>query len=149
MRLSSRSRGLFMEFFECTGLCGPGDFPDVRVYTKRGARILTGLMLVDGITFGRAIYVHPRFVRRNSSGLLVVSKQLLAHEIVHVLQYRDEGIVRFLRKYIGDFLKEFRRKKRWSAKSWYEAYLTVPHEIEAREYTIKFRHWYDTREISN
>lgn len=145
MRLSKKSHGLFTQFFESEGLCGSGELPDVRIYARTGARLLTGFLLVDGITFGRTIFVSPRFVGRNTSGLLVISKQLLAHEIVHVLQYGEQGFASFFRQYVGDFWKEFRKKKRWSAKSWYEAYRTVPHEVEAREYAMKFRIWYKSK----
>ena len=145
MRLSNKSLGLFTEFFEEVGRCGPDEFPDVRIYARTGARLVTGFLLVDGITIGGAIFVSPRFIKRNPAGRLIISKQLLAHELVHVIQYREQGSAAFLKTYVSDFWGEFKRKKKWSAKSWYEAYLMVPHELEAREYAAKFRLWYESR----
>ena len=146
MRLSKNTRRLYADFFEGMGLCIEKDFPTVHIYSRFGARIVTGILLVDGITLGRAIFVHPRFVRRSSTGRLVISKQLLAHEIVHVLQYANEGTAVFLSNYISSFWRQFRGRKKWSAKSWYEAYLAIPHEIEAREFAARFKPWLKNRE---
>ena len=145
MQLSKDARRLYADFFEEVGLCEATRFPNVWIYSRKGARLLTAVLLVDGITIGRAIYVNPRFIRRSTSGRLIISKKLLAHEIVHVLQYSREGATGFLSNYIVNFWRQFRGRKRWTAKTWYEAYLSIPHEIEAREFAAKFKPWLTSR----
>jgi len=146
--LSENATRLYAAFFEELGLCKSGGLPDVRIYSRKGARILTGILLADGITLGRSIYVHPRFISRDASGRLVISKNLLAHELVHVIQYSNQGIRRFLTSYISYFWREFRERKKWNARTWYEAYLLIPHEIEARETAAKFGPWLESRDSS-
>lgn len=145
MRLAKHSNSIFEEFFCETALCEEGNFPEIRVYVGFGAKFLTGLLLVDGITLGKAVYVSPRWARRSGDGRLIVSKQLLAHEFVHVFQYRNEGSIRFLIKYVMDFLKEFRKTKRWTIRAWFEAYQSIPHEVEARKYAGEFKEWLKAR----
>lgn len=147
MRLSKRSRAIFEEFFSGTTLCRARDFPDVSIYTGFGAKLLTGLLLVDGITFKSAIYVSPRWVRRSSDGRLIVSKHLLAHEIVHVFQYQSQGSVGFLKGYLSAFWKEFRKNGRWTGKAWFSAYKAIPHEVEARRYASEFKCWINERKL--
>ncbi len=145
MQLSKRSRAIFKDFFLGTLLCRENDFPNVRIYTGFGARMLTGFLLADGITFGRSIYVSPRWVKRTGDGRLIVSKHLLAHELVHVFQYQTEGPVRFVSKYAVDFLRGLKRSRGWNSRAWFEAYSSIPHEIEARKYASEFNQWLKDR----
>ncbi len=140
MRLSECSKELYFSFFKECGVCD-SDFPEVKIYVRKGARILTSLLAIDGITFGNSIFLHPRYSKRKSDGRLYVSKELLVHEIAHVLQYRKVGKAVFLKTYIRDFWAEFRRKSRWTLRAWFEAYQRIPYEIEAREQTREFRLW--------
>ena len=53
---------------------------------------------------------------------------LLAHEMVHVQQWKELGIRRFLMSYLADFaigLKKYR--------SWHAAYRSIGLEVEARD----------------
>src|SRR4051794_15701552 len=51
---------------------------------------------------------------------------LLAHELVHVEQWRKLGVVRFLRGYLGAYL----RGRRGGLGHW-DAYRAIPFEVEA------------------
>lgn len=74
-----------------------------------------------GMTLGNLILLSERVADDGSSALL-------AHELVHVRQWSDEGRVRFLWRYLGDFVAAFVRTRSWS-----RSYRTIGHEIEARE----------------
>ena len=78
---------------------------------------------VDAMTIGSRI-----FVRSGHAG----SVGLMAHELVHVEQWRDEGVVGFLRSYLGSYLRSRR-----SGLSHDEAYRAIPQESEARERSSK------------
>jgi hypothetical protein len=69
------------------------------------------------ITLGRLIVV-----RRRAAG----DPHLLRHELVHVEQWQRLGVVRFLRQYLGAYVRERLRGRGHRA-----AYLRIPLEIEA------------------
>lgn len=71
----------------------------------------------DAITIGRVISV-----RRRAAG----SARLLRHELVHVRQWRRFGVLGFLRRYLGAYL-------RWRARGYphWGAYRRIPLEVEA------------------
>lgn len=73
----------------------------------------------DAMTLGRFI-----LVRRGHEG----SARLLAHELVHVQQWAELGVPRFLARYLGAYFKNLVRLRRHRA-----AYLAIPMEEEARE----------------
>lgn len=52
---------------------------------------------------------------------------LLAHELVHVRQWAELGLVGFLARYLAGFAVGLRRHRRW-----HRAYLDIPLEVEAR-----------------
>ena len=68
-------------------------------------------------TLGRFILIRPESVD---------SARLLAHELVHVRQWRVLGVPRFLRRYVGTYV-------RWRARRYphLAAYRRIPLEIEA------------------
>jgi hypothetical protein len=71
----------------------------------------------DAITLGSLI-----IVRRAAAG----SESLLRHERVHVRQWREHGVVGFLRRYLGDYL-------RWRLRGYGHraAYLRIGFEVES------------------
>ena len=69
------------------------------------------------ITLGRLIVV-----RRRAAG----DPQLLRHELVHVEQWQRLGVVRFLRQYLGAYVRG-----RLRGHGHRGAYLRIPLEIEA------------------
>ena len=72
----------------------------------------------SGMTLGRLI-----LLRRDRAD----DEVLLAHELVHVRQWRELGLVGFLVAYAGAYLRGVVRFRRHRA-----AYLAIPFEEEAR-----------------
>ena len=82
----------------------------------------------DAITLGRVV-----LVRRGHRDSAV----LLAHELVHVQQWSQFGVMGFLRRYLGAYAANLARLRSHRA-----AYLAISLEVEAREGA---RRWHDTR----
>ena len=76
-----------------------------------------------GITLGRHIYI-TRCVF-DEQGDLPLS--LVVHEVAHVAQYLNEGSAMFLARYLRDYAVGLAK-----GLSDREAYLAIPHEVEAR-----------------
>ena len=74
-----------------------------------------------GMTIGRRVLLRRDHERRHA---------LIAHELVHVEQWRDQGRVRFLTRYLADYLRSRGAGARHRA-----AYLAIPAEQEARDRT--------------
>lgn len=83
------------------------------------------IVVVPWLTPGVAAMTLGRFilVRRGHQG----SVPLLAHELVHVEQWRQTGALRFLTQYTGAYL----RGRRAGLGHW-DAYRAIPFEQEAR-----------------
>lgn len=75
----------------------------------------------DGMTIGRFIFLR-------GDKILDGPNTLLAHELVHVRQFFEQGPVRFIYRYLSDYLTNLIRLK-----NHHQAYLQIPFEIEARE----------------
>lgn len=73
-----------------------------------------------GITFGSLVIVKKVAATRTSF------PELLAHERVHVDQWRAFGTIGFLRRYVGGYLAA-----RFQGYGHYGAYRRIPFEIEA------------------
>jgi hypothetical protein len=71
----------------------------------------------DAVTLGSLV-----IVRRSCAG----DAELLAHEAVHVRQWRSFGVFGFLRRYLGAYL-------RWRLRGYphWGAYRRIPLEVEA------------------
>ena len=63
-------------------------------------------------------------VRRGSAD----DEQLMRHELVHVRQWRELGVVRFLGQYLGAYFRG-----RWNGQSHWDAYRRIPLEVEAEQ----------------
>jgi len=57
---------------------------------------------VSAITLNRTIFVHPSIFDRVVSG---VEPSLLVHELIHVAQWRDQGIVGFTVRYLFEYVR--------------------------------------------
>lgn len=86
----------------------------------------------QGITLGRWVCLaEPQPATGTST--------LIAHELVHVKQWHDDGVVRFSMNYLGAFAKGLFRHK-----SWDKAYRAIPAEVDARTETA---HWIHQRNL--
>ena len=115
--------------------------PKIHFYAGNITQLLTKIINVQGITFGRRIFILRKFVALNQENFLTLPQKLAVHEITHVIQYRREGFVRFFYKYLTNFWKNLRTKEKWDVISRHEAYLEIPFEVEAREVADKFVEW--------
>ncbi len=73
-----------------------------------------------GITLGRWVCLADQQPTNGESSLL-------AHELVHVRQWREQGVLRFGVAYLGAFGRGLVRERNWNA-----AYRAIPAEVEAR-----------------
>jgi len=62
---------------------------------------------------------------------------LLAHELVHVRQWHEQGRIRFLWRYSWSFASQFAKTRSWGA-----SYRNIPAETEARRVAAQ---WADQR----
>lgn len=141
MRLSRDLHQKIERFFRVYYKDDSLKLPEVEIFIRRGAWIFSSLLFVSGITFGRKIFIKPSLIERDDKNRLVISKNLLVHELTHTMQYEREGFTGFLFKYFKDFCVNLRRKKKWDFYSRMESYLEIPHEIEARDSAEKFTAW--------
>ena len=77
---------------------------------------------VIAITLGRRIYVSHRAATRGSESL----GRLLRHELVHVRQMNQHGMVVFAWRYLAEFFRHWRRERNVS-----RAYRAISFEVEA------------------
>jgi hypothetical protein len=73
-----------------------------------------------GMTIGRVVFLTSDVDRSGT-------RELLAHELVHVRQYADAGLVPFLARYLRDYMRGLVRLR-----SHRQAYLAIPAEVDAR-----------------
>lgn len=82
---------------------------------------------VGGVTQWRWVFVDPSlFGDKDRLARLVI------HELVHVRQFREQGYLRFMFRYVSDY---WRARRGGMGKR--DAYLAIPAEIEARELTVR------------
>jgi hypothetical protein len=115
--------------------------PTINFYGGRFSRLFTSILHVHGITFGRHIFIQPDLITKDFENRRKLSLELAAHEIVHVLQYKNAGFLVFFYKYLTSYWNNIRPKNDWSADSRHEAYREIPFETEAREIAAKFVEW--------
>lgn len=77
----------------------------------------------DGMTVDRFI-----LLKRDDPADQMGERELLAHELVHVVQFGELGLVGFGRRYVAAYLKNLHRLRRHRP-----SYLAIPYEEEARE----------------
>ena len=147
MKLSPESHRRLEEFFrEFRG--EPGlRLPPVKVYTGGLSRLLLDSIGMGAITFGRRVFVSPRMVVKDVRGRRAVHGWLLVHEAAHVLQYEEDGFVKFLLKYLRDYWRELPAGEKWklSGAARVAAYKAIPAEREAREAEHAYRSSKETR----
>jgi len=92
------------------------------------ARVRTSRLVppqADAMTLGRTVLVRPGHE---------ASDALLAHELVHVRQWRQYGWFGFLRRYLGAYIANLVRLRDHMA-----AYRAIPLEAEARQATARWK----------
>lgn len=141
MKLSAASHRKLESFFRTYFRNDDFNLPEIYFYAGKLTRILTRLINVHGITFGRRIFIEPRLISFNLKNQPRLSNDLAAHEIAHTLQYRREGFSNFLYKYFSEYRKNLRKFKKPDAEARHQAYLNISFEIEAREIAHKFVEW--------
>lgn len=119
--------------------------PKIKIYARRGAGLITKLLNINGITFGRRIFIRPQLVTISNDSLLRAPKALIAHELAHVLQYQQLGFIKFFYTYLKGYWQALKKKEKWDANARMEAYLEIPHEVEARQFAADFLVWLDNR----
>ena len=141
MRLSPSSHRTLENFFREYLQADNFDLPPIYFYTGKFTRALTWLLKINGITFGRRIFIFPGLISLNSRNRKRIPEDLAAHEIMHVIQYCRYGFVKFLYIYLRDYRRNLKRRENWNSASRRLAYLEIPFEIEARDAAQKFLEW--------
>lgn len=140
--LHSQLENFFREFFDDENL----RLPEIEIFCHRGARFVTKLISVHGITFRRFIFIKPDLISRSPEMKLCISKNLLAHEATHVVQYQKLGTLKFLYRYFKSYFVNLRGGKDWNFNSRMMAYLDIPFEEEARVCGANFVEWLNKTE---
>ena len=141
MRLSKDSKKRLEEFTKAFFQNEFESLPEMIIYAKRGADLLTRTLNVQGITFGKYVFLQPTLIWENERRQICAPKWLIAHEYAHVLQYRKLGTIKFLLTYFRDFLRGLKRFEKWDFNARLESYLEIPHEIEARRFEDEYLKW--------
>ena len=104
-------------------LIHPIDPESVRV--RSAPRVMRRLWARDisAMTLGNTIFLDPAVLAAAQHR----SSLLLVHELVHVRQWGELGVIRFLWRYLTGYLGG-----RWKGLGHHAAYLAIPLEVEAR-----------------
>jgi hypothetical protein len=102
--------------------CGLDDVDVARVRPAPGWMTRSWIGPVAAMTLGRTVYVRRDVLDGDPPRLAL----LLVHELVHVRQWREMGAVRFLARYLGDYLRG-----RLAGRGHAEAYRAIRAEREA------------------
>ncbi|MBK8149170.1 MAG: DUF4157 domain-containing protein [Acidobacteria bacterium] len=145
--LSSTSHQLIEAFFREHLGDAMFELPKTYIAAGRVARVAAAALRIQGITIGPLVFIAPALLER-TGGRITLPRDLVVHEIAHVVQYRRHGFFGFLWKYFGDYLRNIRKQGNWSAKSRHAAYLAIPFEIEARQTAYEFVRWFANRRNS-
>ena len=73
----------------------------------------------SGMTIGRVVFLR-------NDGVYDGSRKIIAHELVHVRQFYELGLFRFLSRYLSSYVRAFVRHRRHRA-----AYRAIPFEVQA------------------
>lgn len=117
--------------------------PQSYFYVGKFSLVFTAVLGVHGITLGRQIFILPSLVSHTKNRKLKLPESLVVHEVTHVLQYQQEGVLRFAYKYLKSYLSNLTTKKKWDSNARRQAYLAIPYEIEARRTAAEFVKWSD------
>ena len=116
------------------------ELPPIHVYTGGIARLLTKLLHTGAITFGRRILFSPTWIKEEQ-GRRSLPGWLLAHEVMHVLQYEQEGVLRFFFNYVRGYWRALRKSGKWDSRARVAAYLAIAEERAAQEVERAYHAW--------
>ena len=85
---------------------------------------------IQAMTVRRWIFVDPGLLNGDGAKL----SHLIIHELVHVRQWSDLGVLGFLRSYLGSYLRGRR-----NGLNHRDSYRAIDLEVEAREIQARFR----------
>jgi len=85
---------------------------------------------IQALTVRRWIFVDPRLLNGDRAKLSL----LIIHELVHVRQWSDLGVIGFLSSYLGSYLRGRR-----DGLNHRDSYRAIDLEVEAREIQARFR----------
>jgi hypothetical protein len=77
---------------------------------------------VIGITLGRSVFISPKMIERGDEEV----RRLVRHELAHVRQVQQLGLIRFLVRYVREY---FRHRRNGMSRS--QAYAEISFEKEA------------------
>ena len=112
-----------IDFLRVRLLIDPIDPESVRVRSAPGVMRRLWGRDISAMTLRKTIFLDPALMTavQQRPGLLLV------HELVHVRQWCELGVIRFLWRYVTAYLGG-----RWKGLGHRAAYLAIPLEVEAR-----------------
>jgi hypothetical protein len=146
MYLAKSSHEKFEEFYRDFFDERDHSLPKIKIYARRGASLITKILNINGITLGRSIFIRPQLITNSDDALLRAPKALIAHELTYVLQYQRLGFFKFFYTYLKGYWQALKKKEKWDANARMEAYLEIPHEVEARQFAADFLVWLENRQ---
>lgn len=141
MRLFEKSHLKIERFFQEYLEDKEFNLPNIEFYAGNFTQFFTARLKIEGITIGRRVFILPEQFWRSDTNKLRLGERLVVHEIAHVLQYRREGFIKFLYKYLVEYCRNLRKLKSLDAFSRQMAYYEIPFEREARETEKKYVEW--------
>ena len=142
MKLARESQAHIQNFFRFYLRDQTLELPSLLIYGNRLAHLLTGVCRVGAITFGRRVFVAPSFIKRGAADCLTIPGWLVAHEAMHILQYKQSGAAGFLAGYVYGFWRALRETGRWDTAARMTAYLTIAEECAARAAEDAYCAWH-------
>ncbi len=132
MKIAAESRRKIEEFFRIYFKDENLVLPEINVYCGFWARLLCRTFKINGITFGKRVFIDPAFVTINREGKIQAPFELIVHEATHVLQYAKEGFFGFLIGYLKEWFAFLREQGKRDLQTRWQAYYAIGHEAEAR-----------------
>lgn len=102
--------------------CGLDDVDVARIRPAPGWMTGSWIGPVAAMTLWRTVFVRRSVLEGDPRRLAV----LLVHELVHVRQWAEQGVLRFLGRYLGDYLRA-----RLAGRGHADAYRSIRAEVEA------------------
>lgn len=140
MKLAKESHQRLEEFFREHLHDSQLELPPIYIHSGRVARIVTKQLKVGAMTVGRHIFLSPQRVTK-AGNVITAPGWLVAHEATHVLQYEEDGFLRFFFKYLMGYWRALRQSGKWDYEARMKAYLTIAEEQAAHEVERAYQEW--------